>query len=98
MADPLAPCPVHELAGCSICKPSVPGYQRGLRALDVPYGSYVEIKGGKGVYHHPDCYNATGDWDGADTATLGERLVRGPEKIREHSQRPAQCCEPPTMR
>lgn len=63
----------------------------------VPAGHYVEIRGGRGVYHQPDCFNVTGDWDGADTAVLGERLVRSPQDIRDRGLHPAQCCEPPTI-
>jgi hypothetical protein len=56
------------------------------------------VRGGKGVYHHPDCFNVTGQWEGAETAILGERIVRSPKEVREHDLHPAQCCEPPTIR
>ena len=56
---------------CAICNPPQPSYRHGQR-LSVPEGSYVSIRGSKGVYHHADCYNVTGDWDGADTAMIGD--------------------------
>lgn len=82
---------------CTICDPPPAQYQRGRR-FDAPDGSYVSIRGGKGVYHHPDCYNVTGDWDGADTATLGERVVHGPDDLAGSGLRPAECCQPPLFR
>lgn len=95
--DPSVPCDVHELAHCALCHPPARQYRRGHAGLDVPPGHYVEVRGGKGVYHHPDCFNVTGEWEGADLAVLGERLVRSPEQIRDLGLRPAQCCEPPAM-
>ena len=42
----------------------------------MPSGHYGRgARGEKGVYRHPDCFNVTGDSDGANLATLGERLV-----------------------
>jgi hypothetical protein len=89
---------VHELAHCGLCHPRAAAYRRARELPGVPQGHYVEVRGGKGVYHHPDCFNVTGEWDGADTAVLGERLVRSPDQIRELGLRPAQCCEPPAIR
>ena len=60
------------MQNCAVCHPPVATYRRGAR-IDVPEGSFISIRGGKGVYHHPDCFNVTGDWDGAESATLGER-------------------------
>jgi hypothetical protein len=91
----MEPCEIHELQNCAICFPAPKGYPRGDRRVDVPPGSYVEVRGGKGVYHHPDCYNVTGDWDGADQATLGELKVYTLAEMRAKGIRPAQCCEPP---
>jgi hypothetical protein len=82
------------MQNCAICKPPSRDYRRGQR-LEVPAGSYVSIRGGKGVYHHPDCFNVTGDWDGAESATLGERLVHSANEIATLSLRPAACCQPP---
>jgi hypothetical protein len=98
MSDDARPCDVHELPYCGLCQQTTGNYQRGRVRLNVPPGHYVEIRGGKGVYHHPDCYNVTGEWDGGDAATLGERLVRSPEDIRASRIRPAACCSPPTVR
>ena len=95
--DPLAPCEVHELSNCAYCHPPARQYRRGPAHLDVPAGSYIEVRGGRGVYHHPDCHNVTGEWDGADTATLGERLVRSPKDILERGLLPARCCDPPAI-
>ena len=97
MADPSRPCDLHELTYCGVCHLPQAGYRRGRDPLNVPSGHYVAVRGGKGVYHHPDCYNVTGDWDGADLAALGDRLVLGPEEIRSRDLRPAQCCEPPSV-
>jgi hypothetical protein len=97
MADPLTPCVVHEMANCAICNPPAPTYRRGQPTLDVPAGHFVEIKGGKGVYHHPDCYPVTGEWEGSDVATLGERVIRSPREIPTQQLRPTQCCAPPTV-
>jgi hypothetical protein len=82
------------MQNCAICHPPEATYQRGTR-LDVPEGSYVSVRGGKGVYHHPDCYNVTGDWDGAESATLGERLIHSANELAASSLRPAACCQPP---
>ena len=82
------------MQNCAICNPPQPSYRHGQR-LSVPEGSYVSIRGGTGVYHHADCYNVTGDWDGADTATLGERVVHSAEELASSSLRPAECCQPP---
>ena len=82
---------------CGLCRPPAPRYRRGLTTLDVPAGYYVEIRGGKGVYHHPDCYEVTADWHGAELATLGERIVRSPQDIRDGELRSAKCCEPPAI-
>lgn len=98
MPNPSEPCVVHELANCGLCYPPARTYARGRIVLTVPPGHYVEIRGGRGVYHHPDCLNVTGDWDGADQAVLGERIVRSPDEIRLADLRPAQCCEPPIIR
>ena len=95
--DPSAPCEVHELRYCGLCHPPAHAYRRGRTDLDGPAGHYVEVRGGKGVYHHPDCFNVTGEWDGAEFATLGERIVCSPDDIRQRELRPAQCCEPPTV-
>ena len=82
------------MQNCAICHPPEPSYRSGHR-LDVPAGAYVSIRGGKGVYHHPDCFNVTGDWDGAESATLGERVVHRPDELATLSLRPAECCHPP---
>lgn len=97
VTDPHAPCALHEMPNCALCHPPAHQYRRGNPRPDVPAGHYVEVRGGRGVYHHPDCYNVTGEWDGAATATLGERLVRSPQDIRENHLRPAECCQPPTL-
>ncbi len=80
--------------------PEVPAksYRKGAVALVVPPGHYVEIQPGTGTYHHPDCFMATADWDGADSAKLGKRIARSPEEIEQLGLRPAQCCEPPIFR
>ena len=93
--DPLARCELHEMQNCAICWPPAPSYRRGRIALEVPAGSFVSIRGGRGVYHHPDCYQVTADWDGGDTATLGERLVHSPADLATGQLRPADCCHPP---
>ena len=98
MTDPSEPCIVHEMANCAVCHPPPRAYRRGQQALNVPSGHYVEVKGGKGVYHHADCYNVTADWDGADGATLGERITRAPQHIIDLNLRPAECCQPPSIR
>jgi hypothetical protein len=98
MSDPSVSCPVHELSYCGICHPPAATYRRGQIAVDAPAGSYVEIHPGTEVYHQPDCYMVTGEWEGADNAKLGKRIVRSPDEIRERGLRPAQCCEPPTIR
>ncbi len=85
---------LHETQNCAICDPPPRQYQRG-RHLDVPANSYVSIRGGKGVYHHPDCFNVTGDWDGGESATLGERLTHSADELATSSLRPAECCQPP---
>jgi hypothetical protein len=82
------------MQNCGICNPPPMKYRRGQR-FAVPDGSYVSIRGGKGVYHHPDCYNVTGDWEGADTATLGERAVHRSDELAASGLRPAECCQPP---
>jgi hypothetical protein len=91
--DPLARCEVHEQQNCGICRPPAPSYRRGDG--DWPAGTFVSIRHGKGVYHHPDCYNVTGDWDGGDTAKRGERLPHTAEQLRDSDLRPAECCQPP---
>ncbi len=63
----------------------------------MPEESYISIKGGKGVYHHPDCFNVTGDWDGVEGATLGERVIHSSEELATSDLRPAACCQPPTF-
>lgn len=95
--DPAVPCSTHDLAYCAICHPPARKYRRGLRAIEVPDGSYVQVRGGKGVYHHPDCFNVTGDWDGAELAHLGDLIIRSKHEIRERQLRPAQCCQPPDV-
>jgi hypothetical protein len=85
------------MQNCTICNPPPRTYRSGPR-LSVPAGSYVSIRGGKGVYHHPDCFNVTGDWDGAETATLGERLIHTAEELAASDMRPAECCQPPLLR
>lgn len=95
--DPATPCPIHELRFCALCHPPARSYRTGLRAVDVPSGSYVQVKGGRSVYHQPDCYNVTGDWDGADQAQLGGLLIRSPDDIQRNDLRPAQCCQPPDL-
>jgi hypothetical protein len=37
----------------------------------------------------------TGDWEGADTATHGERVLHTAEDLATASLRPAECCQPP---
>ena len=96
--DPLERCAVHEMQNCAICWPPTPQYRRGTRTIDVPPGSFVEVRGGKGVYHHPDCYNVTGEWEGADQATLGELIIHRPGDPQLARLRPAQFCEPPSIR
>ena len=93
--DPLHPCAIHELQNCAICFPAPTSYRRSISRVEVPAGSYVEVRGGKGVYHQPDCFNVTGDWDGADQAKLGELLVHTVAELKAKGLRPAQCCEPP---
>jgi hypothetical protein len=97
VADQNEPCALHELRNCAICYPPPKGYPRGRVAVAAPTGYYVQIHPGTGVYHHVDCGMVTGDWDGAEMAMLGKRIVRSPEQIRELGLRPAQCCEPPTI-
>ena len=97
MTDPARPCRVHELENCALCQPPPLSYRRGPHPVHVPPGHFVEVRGGKGVYHHPDCFMVTGDWDGADSAVLGERLVHSPQAIRDGGLRPARCCEPPPI-
>jgi hypothetical protein len=92
--DPLERCELHEMQNCSMCNPPPRQYRRGQR-LAVPDDAYVSIRGGKGVYHRPDCYNVTGDWEGADTATHGERVLHTAEDLATASLRPAECCQPP---
>jgi hypothetical protein len=82
------------MQNCTTCDPPPRQYGRGQR-LAVPDDAYVSIRGGKGVYHHPDCYNVTGDWEGADTATHGERVPHTAEELATSSLRPAECCQPP---
>jgi hypothetical protein len=49
-------------------------------------GPTLEARGGKGVYHHPDCYDVTGDWDGAPTKPrLGESEVHAWPKSGERT-------------
>lgn len=97
-ANPLARCELHDMQNCDICWGiPEPPYQQGQR-LPVPENSYVSIRGGKGVYHHTDCYNVTGDWDGAETATLGERLIHTTDELALGDLRPADCCQPPLFR
>jgi hypothetical protein len=93
--DRSIPCEIHEQAYCAWCYPPESTYRRGVRSPDVPENHYVEIRGGRGVYHHADCYNVTGDWDGGDMATLGERLIHSADDIRRLGLRPAACCDPP---
>jgi hypothetical protein len=93
-ADPLQRCELHEMQNCGICNAPPQKYERGKR-LAVPEGSYVSVRGGKGVYHHPDCFNVTGEWDGAETATLGERVAHTVDELAASSLRPAECCQPP---
>jgi len=95
-ADPLQRCELHYMQNCAICDPPQGNYRRGQR-LDVPDGSYVSVRGGKGVYHHPDCFNVTGDWEGAHTATLGERLVHSADALAASDLRPGECCHPPLI-
>lgn len=93
--DPLAVCALHEQQNCGICNPSPPSYRRGKG--DWPEGTLIQIRYGE-VYHHPDCYNVTGDWDGGDTATLGERIPHTRESLLDAELRPAECCQPPLFR
>ncbi len=95
--DPLAECKRHEMQNCSIRWPLDRGYRRGRVPLGLPTGYYVERRGGRGIYHHPDCYNVTCDCQGGDAASLGERIVRSPHDIEAMDLRPAQCCEPPNV-
>jgi hypothetical protein len=95
--DPSVPCAVHEMAYCGLCYPPARRYRRGRTTHVVPVGHYVEVRGGTGVYHHPDCYNVTGEWEGSDLAKLGDRLVWSPDEIRARGLRSAQCCNPPTI-
>lgn len=87
--DPLEPCELHDMQNCAICRPPKSTYRQGLR-LPVPESCYVSVRGGKGVYHHPDCYNVTGDWD-------GERLVHTAAELASGNLRPAECCRPPAV-
>lgn len=75
------PSPIHsQCAPSTRCRTALsatlrkPRYRRGVRSLEVPAGSYLVVKARKrkGVYHYPDCYNVTGDWDGAEQAVLGD--------------------------
>jgi hypothetical protein len=91
-------CALHELSNCAICHPPAKSYRRGELALDIAPGHFVEIQPGTGTYHHPDCFMATADWDGASSAKLGKRIARSPEEIERLGLRPAQCCEPPIFR
>jgi hypothetical protein len=91
------PCPLHEVSNCAVCHPPAKKYRKGRLALDVPRGNYVEILPGTGTYHHPDCFMATADWDGAGSAKLGKRIARSREEIEQIGLRPAQCCEPPSF-
>lgn len=93
-SDPLARCELHEEQNCAICAATQETDNGGQR-LPAPPGMYVSIRGGKGVYHHPDCYNVTGDWDGADMATLGERVIHRADELATLGLRPASCCQPP---
>ena len=95
--DPLQRCNLHEMQNCAECWPPTPGYRRSLKALDVPPNCFVSVLGGRGVYHHPDCPNVTGDWEGSETATLGERVVHTAEELATSSLRPAECCHPPLL-
>src|SRR3954452_19373765 len=52
MTDPLVPCELHELSSCGLCHPPNRTYRRGRAVVDVPHGHFVEVRGGKGVYHH----------------------------------------------
>jgi hypothetical protein len=85
------------MQNCALCNPPVRQYRRGLRTIDALAGYFVEVKGGKGVYHHLDCYNVTGDWDGADLATLGELVLHSESDLRTLDLRPARCCQPPRL-
>jgi hypothetical protein len=85
------------MQNCAICHRPESTYRRGQR-LAVAESSYVSVRGGKGVYHHPDCYAVTGDWDGAETATLGERLIHTPDELATGDLRPAECCQPPLFK
>jgi hypothetical protein len=44
------------------------------------------------------CFNVTGDWDGAEGATLGERVIHSAAELIDSSLRPAECCQPPLFR
>ena len=90
-------CELHDVQNCAFCYPPVSTYRHGQR-LPVPENAYVSVRGGTGVYHHPDCYNVTGDWDGAETATLGERLVHTTDELASGDLRPAECCHPPLFK
>ena len=92
--DPLERCQLHDMQNCAYCHPPDATYRRGQR-IAVPQDSYVSVRGGKGVYHHPDCYNVTGDWDGAENATLGERRIHSSDELAAGDLRPAECCQPP---
>jgi hypothetical protein len=98
MAESLEPCDLHDVSNCAICHPPAPGYRRGVVAHDAPAAHYIEIIPGTGVYHQPDCYMVSADWEGASGAKLGKRVVRSPDDIRRLALRPAQCCEPPLPR
>lgn len=95
-AEPLEPCELHEIQNCGICNPPQPTYRKG-HSLGVPEGSYVSVRGGKGVYHHPDCFNVTGGWDGAESATFAERFVHSRDELATSTLRPADCCQPPSF-
>jgi len=95
--DPLERCELHDMQNCAICYPPKSTYRQGQR-LPVPENCYVSVRGGKGVYHHPDCYNITGDWDGAETAKPGERLIHTAAELTSGDLRPAECCQPPLFR
>jgi len=94
LLDPLERCQLHDMQNCAYCHPPGLTYRRGQR-LAIPRDSYVSVRGGKGVYHHPDCYNVTGDWDGADNATPSERRIHTSDELAAGDLRPAECCQPP---
>jgi hypothetical protein len=97
-ADLRQPCQIHEMENCAICWPPERTYRKGQGPVEAPPGSYVSIHGGRGVYHHPDCFNVTGDWDGADAATLGQRVIHSAAELADSDLRPAECCQPPLFR